>query len=32
MYSKRATEIQRDTPWGRMTYLNYKKKIELNKK
>ena len=24
--------IIRDTPWGRMTYLNYKKKIEFNEK
>jgi len=23
--------IMRDTPWGRMTYLNYKKRIELSK-
>ena len=22
----------RDTPWGQMTYLNYKKKIEFGKK
>ena len=28
---KEQQEIQRDTPWGRMTYLYYKKKIELNK-
>ena len=28
---KEQQEIQRDTPWGRMTYLDYKKKIELNK-
>ncbi len=25
-------DIIRETPWGRLTYLNYKKKIELNKK
>lgn len=24
--------IMRDTPWGRMTYLEYKKKLELGKK
>lgn len=24
--------IMRDTPWGRITYLDYKKKIEFNKK
>ncbi len=29
---KDQKDILRDTPWGRMTYLNYKKKIELNKK
>jgi N-acetylneuraminate synthase len=23
-------EVQRDTPWGRMTYLEYKKRIEFN--
>lgn len=23
-------DVQRDTPWGRMTYLDYKKKIEFN--
>ena len=25
-------EVLRDTPWGKMTYLNYKKKIELSLK
>jgi len=29
---KDQQDILRDTPWGRMTYLNYKKKIELSKK
>lgn len=24
--------VMRDTPWGRMTYLEYRKKIEFNKK
>ena len=24
--------VMRDTPWGQMTYLNYKKKIEFGKK
>ena len=28
---KEQQNILRDTPWGRMTYLNYKKKIELSK-
>jgi N-acetylneuraminate synthase len=28
---KDQQDILRDTPWGRMTYLNYKKKIELSK-
>jgi len=28
---KDQQNILRDTPWGRMTYLNYKKKIELSK-
>jgi len=25
-------KVMRDTPWGRMTYLEYRKKIELHKK
>ena len=28
---KDQQDILRDTPWGRMTYFNYKKKIELSK-
>ena len=24
--------IMRETPWGNISYLNYKKKIEFNKK
>ena len=40
-FQKRVPEIStpeqkkdefRDTPWGKITYLNYKKKIELNRK
>jgi N-acetylneuraminate synthase len=29
---KYQQDIIRETPWGRITYLNYKKKIELTKK
>ena len=29
---KEKAHIERDTPWGKMTYLDYKKKIEFGKK
>tara|TARA_X000000368_G_C22996962_1_gene697109 strand:+ start:421 stop:1254 length:834 start_codon:yes stop_codon:yes gene_type:complete len=29
---KSKAEIIRDTPWGKITYLNYKKKLEFGKK
>ncbi len=29
---KNKKDVLRDTPWGRITYLKYKKKIEFNKK
>ncbi len=29
---KEQAQIIRDTPWGNMTYLNYKKKIEFSRK
>ena len=29
---KEKANIQRETPWGRMTYLEYKKKIEFGRK
>ena len=28
---KSQWDIERDTPWGRMTYINYRHKIEFNK-
>ena len=28
---EKQKEVMRDTPWGRMTYLDYKKKIEFEK-
>ena len=28
---KSQQDVVRETPWGRMTYLEYKKKIELSK-
>lgn len=29
---EKQKDVMRDTPWGRMTYLEYKKKIEFHKK
>lgn len=29
---EKQKDVMRDTPWGRMTYLEYKKKIEFQKK
>ncbi len=29
---KEKINMQRETPWGRMTYLDYKKKIEFNRR
>ena len=29
---EKKKRVLKETPWGMMTYLDYKKKIELNKK
>ena len=30
MYSKNQKNVMRDTPWGLMTYFEYKKKLEFS--